>query len=91
MGKALDKLVRDSEKEIVFHALRGISFQEHTNYFKSLNPRQFLRLYEQSCKELGINRAHMVIWWDLFDYWKKIATHYHGRREAIIRARLESQ
>ncbi len=44
-----------------------------TNY----NYRNFIRLYEQCCIELGISHENMIIWWELFDALKKKATRFY--------------
>jgi len=90
IGKVLNKLTH-SKGWVKLKPQSYITIRKNLNYYTHLDARKFLKLYEKSCKELGINRAHMVVWWDLFDYWKKEATEYYQKREAIKRARFVSK
>lgn len=43
------------------------------------NYRKFILLYESSCRQLGIRKRNMVVWYGLFDDLKKEATKFYKR------------
>ena len=65
------------------------AYQEITKY--KYNYKKFIALYEWACKELGIRKRNMVIWYGFFDDLKKKATKFYERFSKNQRAEMRKK
>jgi hypothetical protein len=74
----LDQIM-EKNKKFEIKNLPPEIFVKTMNRISKTKYRQFIRLYEWACDELKLSKRNRIIWWSLFDHWKKLATKYYEK------------
>ena len=65
------------------------AYEEITKY--KYNYKKFIALYEWACKEIGIRKRNMIMWYGFFDELKKEATKFYERIAEEDRAKIKKR